>query len=676
MNTNIITENTPISTIPANPVILKDGESYCVCNKTMTSIMFDQFSGVLANIPYVKIVVDRQQNNAIYFLNDHHYTLHAYFVVDHILKLPRAEFFKSIDEFNHQNYLSRDRRFYFATLGKIKKEKRYIYLLETQEIDLMEVDQIEDLFSIVKNHVDPSFELFFKPANHFQEKSTSELSIKTLPRILTSEIYATANFIALNPGEAVGRIRSFIDEDDYRKNHSSIEWYDIVVMKRVPDDVPRVAGIINADLTTPLSHTNILASGWKIPNCIQKDIFVEIEKRKLEHKWVKYCVNSKDSQALLEEIETPKVLHKPNWLMQKVSLEVPDIDDQSICSLSDLRMTDRYIYGTKAANLGEMFYLISEGSERLLGFYQIPRPPRENLLSHLANFFKNNELNSLNNLANNFIKEFIKVPRGIALPFSMQRKFLESNPQIQQAIGKLKMALELNALEIDSLCVSLQQLILKTRMPDYIKEQIDHMIMKKLAGVKKFVVRSSSNAEDLENFSAAGIYESSNHLTNAQQIFDAVKRSWASLVSSRSVRLRQQAGISLDDSYMGVIIQEEMETGMGGVMVTTNPMDNKDFRNVYINVSLKSVVNIVQGSEMPLQYLYNTVEGGGYTLSLGGAKEDISKSALETLQKMSFAGRLMQSHFAPDYTFSQPVDIEWLVNPQGVYFLQIRPYAK
>jgi hypothetical protein len=77
-----------------------------------------------------------------------------------------------------------------------------------------------------------------------------------------------------------------------------------------------------------------------------------------------------------------------------------------------------------------------------------------------------------------------------------------------------------------------------------------------------------------------------------------------------------------------------------------------------------------------MQYLYNTVESGGYTLSLGSASEDLPKDKRDILQKMAFAGRLMQSHFSPDYTFSHPVDIEWLVNNQGVNFLQLRPYAK
>jgi hypothetical protein len=97
---------------------------------------------------------------------------------------------------------------------------------------------------------------------------------------------------------------------------------------------------------------------------------------------------------------------------------------------------------------------------------------------------------------------------------------------------------------------------------------------------------------------------------------------------------------------------------------------------VYINVSLKSVIDVVQGGELPMQYLYSSVEGGGTTISLGGAKQDLSSERLETLRKMAFAGRLMQSHFSPDYTFNHPADIEWLANKDGVYFLQLRPYAK
>ncbi len=82
------------------------------------------------------------------------------------------------------------------------------------------------------------------------------------------------------------------------------------------------------------------------------------------------------------------------------------------------------------------------------------------------------------------------------------------------------------------------------------------------------------------------------------------------------------------------------------------------------------------GTELPLQYLFNTVEGGGRTLSLGDSERDLEPEQLALLGKMAFAGRLLQSHFSPDYTFSWPVDVEWLANERGLYILQLRPYAK
>jgi phosphoenolpyruvate synthase/pyruvate phosphate dikinase len=221
----------------------------------------------------------------------------------------------------------------------------------------------------------------------------------------------------------------------------------------------------------------------------------------------------------------------------------------------------------------------------------------------------------------------------------------------------------------------LQQLIRSTRMPDHIRNYIDSEIANNLAGVSSFVIRSSSNAEDLGQFSAAGIYESINHVTTAENIFTSIKKVWASLVSPRSIRLRQDVGISLDDCYMGVVIQEEVKSEMGGVLVTTNPMSRADFRNVYLNVSTRSVNTIVDGTELPYQFLYNTVEGGGSTLSLGSATKDLSERQKNILQNLTFAGRLLQSHFSPDYTFSSPVDIEWIAGQEGIYILQLRPYC-
>ena len=125
---------------------------------------------------------------------------------------------------------------------------------------------------------------------------------------------------------------------------------------------------------------------------------------------------------------------------------------------------------------------------------------------------------------------------------------------------------------------------------------------------------------------------------------------------------------------MGVIIQEEVQGNMGGVMVTTNPADPiSDFRNVYINVSAKSATEVVAGKSMPSQYLYNTVEGGGRTLAKSEGNE-LSEMQEQLLQRLAFCGRLLQSHFSQDYAFSTPVDIEWSAQGSQLYLLQLRPY--
>ncbi|MBI3534335.1 MAG: phosphoenolpyruvate synthase, partial [Deltaproteobacteria bacterium] len=638
---------------------------------------FYQLSGNVGGYPFVKVVIDKQ-NDKIHFINHSAYPFHADYIADKLLEIVPEVLHQEIDKYNKKFYFDLDRRFYLAILAFHVRENKRFFSLETVEVDRMSREMLEFLYNFVKTWVDPSVPILLKPANHFQEAYFDEMNTQEFPKIFPHELFSQAKFIALNQGFTQGRIRAFLNEPDYASNRNSLEWYDILVMPKVPDDIPRISGIINAEHTTPLSHTNVLATGWQIPNCIQIGVMDFILSKNLNGKWVEYTVKTTASEVDLRPVDPPlKQNLPPPWRATKIELEEPEVQHTTITALDDLRMSDRFRFGTKAANLGELHHILKNGSERLLGFYKINRPPRANLLPYLAASLGVPENANLQDTACDFLRSLVRLPRGIAIPFSIQQKFLESSPKIQQAIGKLKMALELNAPQIDPMCVQLQKMILALRFSNNLRDQIDSKIASHLGGVSSFVVRSSSNAEDLENFSAAGIYESINHVTTADRILESIKRVWASILSPRSVRLRQEVGISLDNVYMGVIVQEEIKSTMGGVLVTTNPANRSDFRNVYINVSLKSAQQVVQGTDLPLQYLLNTVEGGGITLSLGADnKKDISSQDKAELQKLALAGRLFQSHFSPDYTFSTPVDIEWLVNEKEIYILQLRPYAR
>jgi hypothetical protein len=647
-----------------------------IVGERLTTAAFQQLSGQLAGYSFIKLVVDKQ-NQSIHFINNALYKMHVHYISENLLGVPSAQIERDIDSFNRSVYFDDSRRFYLGVLALHRVGERSFFSLETVEVDTMNGEMMCYFFETVRAHLDPTLPLYFKPANHRQESIVTKIDPVELPRIFSHELFASSEYVALNTGRTKGRLRYFASEEAYKENRSTLEWFDIIVMRRVPDDIPRITGIINTKHTTPLSHTNVLASGWQIPNAIQLGVEDYIVSEKLNDAWVEYEVSANAAGIKLLRTEKPNdVSQRPAWSVHKIQLEEPETANGPAANLEQLRMRDRYRYGTKAANLGELHRVLVLGSERLTGFYQVKRPPRANLLPYLSERIRATDANDLSRQSSEFLKGFLKIPRGIALPFSFQREFLESSPKIQQAIGKLKMALELNARQMDALCVSLQQMILQTRMPDKIRDAIDGQIARHLSGVSKFVVRSSSNAEDLENFSAAGIYESINHVTTAENIFESVKQVWASLVSLRSVRLRHEVGISLDDSYMGVVIQEQVPSTMGGVLVTTNPLNKADFRNVYFNISPRSVEDVVQGADQPIQYLYNTVEGGGRTLSLGSASVDLSDLQKQNLQKLAIAGRLLQSHFSPDYTFAQPVDIEWLMNDDEVYILQLRPYAQ
>lgn len=641
----------------------------------LTLQAFHQLAGNMAGYPFVKVVVERDSGR-LHFLNNERYPFHADYIAERVKNITREELRADIDNFNHLVYLSPDRPYFLGILALHQRGAGAFFALETVEIDNMGATLLLEFFAALKSHIDPALPLYFKPANHLQEATVAGIDTTTLPRLLHHELYSSRDFVALNAGDTTGRLRIFTEET-FERDVATIKWHDIVLMDRVPDDIPRVSGLINSLHTTPLSHTNVLACGWGIPNAVQVGLLDQAQRDGLDGKWVHYVVDQSASAVLIERRESPQTLpDRPAWSVQQIRLEEPETDATPIRALSELRLSDHRAYGTKASYLGELIHILDCGSPRLTGFYRVPRPPRANLLPYLAEYLKVPNDASLPNRAWRFLKAAIEVPRGIALPFALQQRFLSSSWQIQQSIGKLKMALELNAKEIDPLCLRLQKLIRSTRMSDELRDAIDEQIATHLAGVRTFVIRSSSNAEDLKDFSAAGIYESINHVTSADKIFESVKEVWASLVSPRSVRLRHEVGISLDDCYMGVVIQEEVSSDMGGVLVTTNPTNPQgDFRNVYMNALFGSAIDVVSGKGTPYQFLYNTVEGGGRTMAVGSSGRDVDAKQKDTLQRLAFAGRLLQSHFAQDYSFSTPADIEWASKGDKIFILQLRPYA-
>ncbi|MFF1381844.1 PEP/pyruvate-binding domain-containing protein [Streptomyces sp. NPDC058308] len=654
-----------------------------VTGENLSLPLFRTLSGVLAGHPYLKVVVDRAAHTW-HLLDTAAHPFHVNYIATRILGMDLAALDADLDAFNASVYMDPQRRFLLGVLSlhtdeDLEGRERTFLVLETTEADTMHGELLASFYAFVRERVDGRLPLLLKPANHGQEEELAAISEQRVPRILSHELFGTRTRTPLNPGEATGRLRYFATHEAYAAAEPALGWADIVAMPCLPDDVPRVAGFLNTQPITPLSHTNVLASGWGIPNAIVRDLDRLLAQDALDGAWVHYRV--REDEIVLERLEQEPALAAPAWHQQRIRLEPPLLQDAPVLALHRLRSADRDRYGTKAANLGELHHVLDSRTADLTAFYGRPRPPREDLTAHLAARLGLSAPTraELNAHAARFVAATVGAPHGVALPFALQQHFLASCAPLQQGIGKLKMALELDAGDVlDALCLQLQHLIRHTPLPDSVTRQISQAFPTAPSG--RLVVRSSSNAEDLPGFSAAGVYDSVTTVNSTGELLDAVRQVWASLLSPRSVRLRHQVGISLDDTYMGVIIQEYVPASLGGVLVTCDPTRREDFRNVYLNCSPGSPEQVVEGSVLPQQYLYNTVEGGGRTLALGSFGQALPAATRTRLAELSLTGRLLQSHFSGSHLggadVDKPLDIEWLMTEQGDFRLvQIRPYA-
>ncbi|WP_030058555.1 PEP/pyruvate-binding domain-containing protein [Streptomyces novaecaesareae] len=670
----------------------------------LTTQEFSRLAGNVGGYPYVKIVLDRAESE-LHFIDSADGTLHVRYIACEILGMSLDELARGLDSFNDDVYRNPDRRFYLGTLALHTRqvagegqEADAFLSLETVDVDTMSQDMLRSFYHRVRDHIDPSLPLLLKPANHRQEAYVAGIPESEIPRVLSHELYSTASFVPLNAGEAHGRLRVFRSEAEYRADPEPLEWHDIVVMPRVPEDVPRVSGIIHTEHTTPLSHINVMAAGWRIPNAVGTGAVERIEQAGLAGRWVRYRVDADGSDLHLEAAQPRPEGAGSTLPAERVTVDRPDLTPTPITALSELRAGDHVRFGTKAANLGELTHLLQHGSPRWLGFYRVPRPPRDNLLRYLARQLglpehaEHPDEAELDAAALRLVKEHAQVPRGIVLPFSLQQRFLDSSAELRDVLDRLDSAL-LNgtsgtsgtsgttgtsgtaaAAQVGELCREAQQLIRTAPLPGPVRTEIGRALDRHLYGAPVLVVRSSSNAEDLPGFSAAGLYESVANVSGTDAVTDAVREVWASLLSPRAVLLRQQAGIPLDRCGMGVIVQEQVGATVGGVLVTCNPLSPQDFRNVYLNISPRSVTEVVSGQGAPLQYLCNTMEGGSRTVSLGTAGADLDPATKDLVGRLALISRLLQSHFSPDEGYAAPVDIEWAIEGDRVDLLQLRPF--
>ena len=202
-------------------------------------------------------------------------------------------------------------------------------------------------------------------------------------------------------------------------------------------------------------------------------------------------------------------------------------------------------------------------------------------------------------------------------------------------------------------------------------------------------VRSSSNSEDLANFSGAGLYTT---VPNVRaELARAVKQVWASVWNAEAFEARRQAGLRHEQVQMAVLVQKAVDARMSGVMITRDPFDATRSGVVYVSAKRGIGIKVVEGKRVAEQSMLDARSGAVRRLSRSeesaelklDAQGGVSERALDPaaahevlsdaqVRALAQVGQRLQQLLG-----GAPQDIEWAIDPQGrVVVLQARPFIE
>src|SRR5438132_5893093 len=463
-------------------------------------------------LPHVLFIIDRQNGNRIYYVNTKRYAFHKDFVNGTYLSLERGQMFFE------NNYLKANRRFIMGTIAYQTPVRRWTF--EFWEGDLIPADQIKLASDIINNSF--FIPVVFKPNSLRQEQVSA--SIPGLQRVLQTDISREQDYQALNVAKALGRIHVIPRLDE----HVEIGFNEILVLDEVPVQLPPVAGIITTKPSTPLSHINLLAKGWGVPNVYIKNAqelfkqyngwWVEFDARRDT-----YTIKRADNSAL---DEYQKRLKERLDVMKPRS----DLSVTRLAGLNEQLASSSIAYGAKSANLGELTHA------RLPG---------------------------------------VTIPPGFTIPFFYYDQFLKENKlddAIYQMLNDQKFVHD--PAYRRAYLTRMRDQIQQGRMNAELRAEILRRWHAEFPG-KGVFARSSTNSEDLPNFNGAGLYTSMPNLRSDNQLIEGIKTVWASVWNFEAYEARERAGIDHMKIYMAVLIQEGINSESSGVMITADPFNRQ-----------------------------------------------------------------------------------------------------
>ena len=204
-------------------------------------------------------------------------------------------------------------------------------------------------------------------------------------------------------------------------------------------------------------------------------------------------------------------------------------------------------------------------------------------------------------------------------------------------------------------------------------------------------VRSSTNAEDLKDFSGAGLYTTVPNVRTEEQLMEAIKTVWASVWNYEAYEARESFGMNHFGVYPGALIQLGVNAESAGVAITKDPFNRIASRRadaVYINAKRGLGIRVVEGQKIAEQVLYRIESKRIKVLTrseddtmlefdaAGGVKE-VKVEPRRAVLTDQLVHRLAAAALRIKRAFGGvDQDIEWVFANGVLYIVQSRPLAR
>ncbi len=579
----------------------------------------------------VKTIVDQADGNAPYFLDTNTYPMHREFAVKYLNFPPTAPF---VNEYYYPQ-----RRFLLGSITYYQEPDVWVY--ELAPYDTASADMIATAFRKLARASWFGLLLRFHPTSDAQLARVGELPAD-IPVVTTEELFAGIAYQPLNLGETVAQVR-VLSAADLESTYVSPR--ELVVLDRVPNDISTVAGVVTQEFQTPLSHVNVLSQQRGTPNMALRDALAVFGPH--DGKYVRLTVGAFEyelREATREEADAWFEVHRP----PPVQVPALDLTVTGLVDVDEIGHGDEGFAGGKACGFGEL---------RRIGGDVVVRP-------------------------------------GFVIPMYEYHRFLQETGIREEILAMLDDPLfradgNVRRTRLEELRARIRSAPVNADLVARLESEIST----RFPGLPvRF--RSSTNAEDLDGYTGAGLYTSTGvELGNPERTIErGLRKVWASLWNQRAFEEREYMQIPHMDVGMAILVHPAYKNERAnGVAITANVFDPAPGGEdaFFVNAQLGEVsVVLPDPSILPdslIYYYFHNGQPAAYLThsTLLPAGETVLKRV--ELFHLGKALKAIRDHFRRYYSppsgyGALPMDVEWKLvdDPEGsgtrIEIKQARPY--